>query len=48
MGYHWSEEIFNDELMTRRAGLDKKLSIVTIQSLRDIGYDVVYIKSRKV
>ena len=46
-GGHWSEEVFNDELMTGRKDLDEKLSIVTIQSLRDIGYDVDISRAEK-
>ena len=38
---HWRESVFGDELMSARlAGASRPLSLITIESLYDIGYEV--------
>ncbi|GBG31199.1 Hypothetical Protein FCC1311_074202 [Hondaea fermentalgiana] len=39
--YHWSQSVFEDELMTgTQYGHDQPLSTLTVSSLRDLGYKV--------
>lgn len=37
---HWREDVFDDELMTPFVGRGQALSLVTIESLADLGYGV--------
>jgi hypothetical protein len=40
--YHWSEDVFDDELMTGYVNGDMPISRVTIGALEDLGYTVSY------
>lgn len=42
LGSHWKESVFNSELMTPAANGGLAISRMTVGSLKDLGYDVVF------
>lgn len=42
LGAHWKEDVFNSEIMTPSANGSLPISRMTIGSLKDLGYEVVY------
>jgi NAD/NADP transhydrogenase alpha subunit len=42
LGSHWKEDVFNSEIMTPSANGSLPISRMTVGSLKDLGYEVVY------